>query len=110
MLPTKTAIPLGLIINELATNAVKHGFDPGERARFTLSLEQDESGSRYTLTVSNSGNPFPPDIDIREAQTLGLRLITALAGQLNGTIELEREPETTFLITFPLHSLSPKQP
>lgn len=100
MLPTKTAIPLGLIINELATNAVKHGFCTAKPARFTITLEQQGSENQYLLTVSNSGNQFPPDIDIRQAQTLGLRLITALVGQLGGTIELEREPETTFSITF----------
>jgi two-component sensor histidine kinase len=98
---TKTAVSLGLIVNETATNAIKHGFTETEEARFTVALEEETDGERYRFTISNSGRPFPADIDPEKADTLGLRLISALAGQLQGTIELERRPAPVFHIRFP---------
>jgi two-component sensor histidine kinase len=98
---TRTAIPLGLIINELATNALKHGFLPEEEAEFFLSLEKDRKTGCFFLTVSNSGAAFPEDVELDNPETLGLQLITALTDQLNGTVELQRTPRTRFILTFP---------
>ena len=99
--PTKRAVPIGLITNEIATNAIKYGFTGDEDARFTveLSLNQDEGQS--VLVLSNTGNPFPEDIDLDSQETLGLRLISALVNQLDGTIELQRKPNPRFTIRFP---------
>jgi PAS domain S-box-containing protein len=98
--PEKIASPLGLIINEIATNAVKHGFVAEKPARFTVSLHEDTSGGDYLLTLSNTGRPFPEDVDLRNPATLGLQLVNALVDQLDGSIELERNPDTTFTIRF----------
>ena len=97
---TRTAIPLGLILNEIATNAIKHGFNAGTEAVFTVNLEKT-AAERFTLTLSNSGNSFPDDIDLDNPQTLGLRLISALVSQLCGEIRLRKSPHPVFLITFP---------
>ena len=102
-LDTREAVPVGLIVNEIATNAVKHGFTAGAGARFTLRFAADigqEPGPRYTLTLSNTGHPFPPDVDIHTADSLGLKLVCALVEQLGGSIDLQREPETSFVIRF----------
>jgi PAS domain S-box-containing protein len=101
-LPSKTATTLGLIINELATNAVKHGFTPGAENRFSLSFHLDDDAREYVLTVSNSGAAFPDEVDLREPSTLGLQLVQALTGQLHGTIHLERSPHPVFTIRCPL--------
>ena len=98
---TKTAVPLGLIINELATNAIKYGFANGREAVYAVDLRTDASENQYVLTVSNTGNPFPADIGLDNPETLGLRLVTALVQQLRGTIELQREPYPVFTIRFP---------
>ncbi|MCF7929783.1 MAG: PAS domain S-box protein [Spirochaetales bacterium] len=104
LVPTKTAIALGLITNEIATNALKYGFRAGEQAVFQVELERsEESGSqscRYTL--SNTGNSFPASIDPETTETLGLRLINALVEQLEGELELRREPFPVFTIRFSL--------
>jgi len=62
---TKTAGSIGLIINELATNAIKHGFNSEKEPRFTVEMQPDPRGEVYVMTVSNTGNPFPGHIDIQ---------------------------------------------
>lgn len=98
----RTALPLGLIINEIATNAIKHGFTDNGKARFTIDFSIDNTGTRYILVLSNSGKPISKDIDLDNPQTLGLELITALVQQLDGTIELQGEPHPVFTIKFPV--------
>jgi len=101
-IPTKSAMSLGLIVNEIATNAIKYGFNEKEEAVFSINMKEDRKNNRYELTLSNTGNPFPKDIDVENPQTLGLRLISALTEQLGGTLELKREPNTVFAIRFPI--------
>jgi PAS domain S-box-containing protein len=100
---TRKAVSIGLIINEIATNAVKYGFrDDGNTSRFTASMKKDEASGQFVLKLSNSGEPFPADIDIEQPETLGLQLITVLVDQLKGTIELTRSPHPVFTIRFPI--------
>lgn len=93
------AVPCGLIINELVTNALKYAFE-GEIAgtiNIDFSLENDRV---CVLTVSDSGIGFPQDLDYRNARTLGLRLVGSLVKQIRGKIELLATTGTTFQITF----------
>jgi PAS domain S-box-containing protein len=99
LLLTKKAVILALIVNELAMNAVKHGFTREEPPVFRLSLRAEHE--RYSLAVYNSGRPFPDNVDLRTAGSLGLRLVSVLVDQLEGTIELQRRPHTEFTIRFP---------
>ena len=96
-----TAIPLGLIVNEVATNAIKHGFRSDEEARFTITLTRSQEHPGHILTLSNTGNPFPDDVGLDNAGTLGLQLITGLATQLGGTIDLQKRPYPVFTIRIP---------
>ncbi|MDY7028285.1 MAG: PAS domain S-box protein [Spirochaetota bacterium] len=98
---TREAVSLGLIVNEIATNAIKYGFILGEPARFFIQIREDAVNNVYTLTLSNSGRPFPEEVDFPNKDTMGLRLVSELVRQINGTIELQREPQTTFIIQFP---------
>jgi two-component sensor histidine kinase len=105
-LPTRKAIPVGLIVNEIATNAVKHGFSRDRQMRFTVTLKQErhagpEEGPRCVLTVSNSGPPVPDEVDLSAPKSMGLQLITILTEQLEGSIELKRAPHPKFTVTFP---------
>ncbi|MFO7848490.1 MAG: sensor histidine kinase [Spirochaetia bacterium] len=100
-LPTRTAISLGLIINEIATNTIKHGFIDGKPARFSIDLIDDEGTGEYTLTLSNTGKPFPEEIDIENTESLGLQLVSSLVNQLEGTMTLKRSPYPVFTIHFP---------
>lgn len=99
-LPTSTAVTVGLIINELATNAIKYGFPDSPTRVFEVRLSRSADGD-HVLTVANSGHPFPVDVSMESPGTLGLRLVTALVQELRGTVRLERSPATTFVIHFP---------
>ncbi len=101
-LRTKLAISIGLIVNETATNAVKHGFVPGREAKYSITLQPGEK--HFVLRLSNTGNSFPEDIDLDNPTTLGLRLITALVTQIEGTLELEKSPNPVFSISFPVEA------
>lgn len=103
-IPVRTASTLGLIVVELATNAAKHGFDSEETPHFSIALGHDADSGYYDLTVSNTGRPFPADVDIENPASLGLRLLSASVKRRGGTIELEREPYPTFTIRVPVDS------
>jgi len=93
------AVPCGLIINELISNALKHAFPEGRKGEVTIDFHPD-ADNRLTLAVSDNGVGFPEDIDISDSETLGLRLISILVTQLKGTLEVERDGGTIFKITF----------
>jgi PAS domain S-box-containing protein len=87
-LPINLAIPFGLIVNELATNALQHAFVHQEAGTVFLALER--RGAHFTLTVADDGSGFPPGLDMNKADTLGLQLVTSLVKQLRGAITLDR--------------------
>jgi two-component sensor histidine kinase len=99
MLGIETAIPCGLIINELATNSLKYAF-PGD-AKGTIGIALHATGPEtYTLVVQDSGGHFPKGLDIRSASSAGLQIVAALIKQLDGTLMLETEGQTRFRIEF----------
>jgi len=99
---SKTAVPLGLVVNELATNAVKHGFSGDTEKRFTVKIvEVGNTSDRVGIVVSNTGLPFPAHLDVNNAPSLGLRLVTSLVEQLESHLVLEREPHPVFQFDVP---------
>ncbi|MGF7206367.1 PAS domain S-box-containing protein [Skermanella aerolata] len=90
------AAPLGLIANELITNAIKHrDTDP---AVIKVALESGQGG--YALTVSDQGPGLPADFNPAKSRTLGMRIVTALTRQLGGKLEmLPASKGTTFRVT-----------
>jgi len=91
-----TAIPLGLIINELISNALKYAFPGGRAGEISLAIHQ--AGHTLTILFSDNGVGIPGDFDWRNAKSLGLRLVCSLVEQLDGTIELDRTAGTAFTI------------
>jgi len=98
----RRAIPIALLTNEIAINALKHGFSDEKEPSFMVCLTQDFSRGEYSLTLSNSGRPFPEDIDFDDSRSLGMQLIPAFVKQLQGSITLSRNPVPVFSITFPV--------
>jgi two-component sensor histidine kinase len=96
------AIPCGLIINELISNALKHAFPDRESGLIQVEMGQD--GAWLHLSVKDDGVGFPKGIDFRNTGSLGLQLVNSLASQLDGTVELLNGMGTTFTITFPAGS------
>ena len=93
-----TAVPLGLILNELVTNAFKHGFGTVNKT-LDVSLKKIENGL-YELQVKDNGNGLQDDIDLVSADSMGLRLIRRLAKQLHGGFEYEYLNGATFKVKF----------
>jgi PAS domain S-box-containing protein len=100
MLDIDRAIPAGLIVNELVTNALLHAFPDGRRGQVWVALEQHDH--RVTLTVADDGVGISPAIDIEHAHTFGLRITQTLAKQLDGTISLTRSHGTAIRVEFPV--------
>lgn len=84
-LAVNAAIPCGLIINELVTNALKHAFSAGGQGQITISMEREIDG-RYRLTVQDDGSGLPPELNLAESDGLGLQLVQALTAQLQGEL------------------------
>jgi PAS domain S-box-containing protein len=94
-----TAIPCGLIINELVSNSLKHAFPEDRDGEIKVSLRRNDK-AEVELTVSDNGVGMPEDVDFRKTDSLGLNLVNALVVQLQGEIKLYREKGTEFIITF----------
>jgi two-component sensor histidine kinase len=94
-----TAVPMGLIINELVSNSLKYAFPSNTTGKICISLQQSAEVDRYLLKVADDGVGFPVDIDFLNSPSLGLQLVKTLVNQLNGTIELDRDKGTCFKIS-----------
>jgi len=85
----ETAIPGGLIINELISNTLKHAFPQGEGEIYLELSKKDDD--KYLLIVQDNGNPFPHEFKFDDTDTLGMKLISSLVNQLDGNITLDKD-------------------
>ncbi|HMK54775.1 MAG TPA: histidine kinase dimerization/phosphoacceptor domain -containing protein [Methanobacteriaceae archaeon] len=92
------AIPLGLIINEIVTNSLKHAFQDEEGGNIFLELNQQ--GNKYILNVRDDGKGLPSDMDVKNTNSLGMRLINTLVNQLDGKLQVGDQEGTEFKIEF----------
>ncbi len=117
-----TAVPLGIIVNELVSNSLKHAFPSGRKGEICIKLCRKENNAgnksisnitnnigakssvekntQYALVVSDNGLGFPESFDFRSTNSLGLQLVNILVEQLEGTIKLESDSGTKFKIWF----------
>jgi PAS domain S-box-containing protein len=93
------ALPCGLIINELVSNALKYAFPKKRSGNIYIHLTMDEQ-KHYILKVGDNGIGLPENIDWQNTRSLGLRLVRTLSQQLGSTVELDRSHGTMFLLTF----------
>jgi len=101
-LDIERAIPCGLVINELLTNAIKYAFPRNRKGTLRVAI-RNASNKEIEIVVGDDGIGIPETLDIRTAKTLGLQLVTTLAeNQLKGRVELERAGGTRFTIRFGL--------
>ena len=97
-LDINTAIPLGLITNELISNSLKHAFPDNKMGAITLEIYK--SGDTYTFKVKDDGIGLPSDLDYKNPDSLGLELVNTLTTQIGGKLELNTQNGTEFIITF----------
>lgn len=95
-----TAVPCGLIINELVANALEHAFTDGQGGVITIDLTNTDHDHTWLLRISDTGNGMDPSIDISKAKSMGLRLVNALVSQLRGALKISRDGGTSFEIIF----------
>jgi PAS domain S-box-containing protein len=98
------AVPCGLILNELITNACKHAF-PGNLPRAgkgncEIAVTVKSEGGVATLSVADNGVGLPADLNLEKSETLGLRLVKMLSQQINGSIKVDRSVGTVFHLQF----------
>lgn len=94
-----TAIPLGLIINELVTNSFKYGLND-INGKLCLSISKDDNEGGYQLLVKDNGNGLPDNFDLSKAKSLGLRLVKSLSKQLHGYVTYSFEEGSVFKVFF----------
>ena len=115
-----TAVPLGIIVNELVSNSLKHAFIGRDKGEIEIKICKDESSkfesnrkvsnnenlqsTSFNLTVSDNGTGIPDDLNIENLDSLGLQLVTSLVDQLEGEFELKRNNGTEFIIRFTLRA------
>jgi PAS domain S-box-containing protein len=93
-------IPCGLLVNELITNALKHAFPDGRSGELRVELQELADGRGCRLRVADNGVGLPPDFDLKQAPSLGLKLVADLARQLGGQLEIGTGPGAVFEIEF----------
>ena len=99
----ETAIPCGLIINELVSNSLKYAFSGNRKGEIRVALRSFDEDA-LVLEVGDNGIGMPEDLDFRNTASMGLHLVNILSeDQLHGKIELDRAGGTTFRIRFKNH-------
>lgn len=94
-----SAIPCGLILNELVSNCFKHAFPGGRNGEVKVIISSAGAG-QPSLTVEDNGVGIPPGTDLEKLESLGLQLVRTLVNQINGRLEYESKNGTRFKITF----------
>lgn len=92
-------IPIGLIVNEIISNAFKHGFKGKNEGKISVNIKEEDE--RVFIDISNNGHPIPKSFDPTESQTLGIEVIVTLIEQLKGKLSIEKMP-VHFQFDFPL--------
>ena len=98
-LDVDSAIPCGLIVNELVSNALKYAFPQGRGGELLITFARI-ARDKFALSVTDNGTGLPSDLDVRNPKTLGLQLVAMLINQLHGTLDVVSDGGTTFMITF----------
>jgi PAS domain S-box-containing protein len=96
------ALPCGLIINELVSNALKHAFPVGRTGTVTVRLAR-RSAEAVAMTVADDGIGLPPGFDHTQTESLGLQLVGQLVRQIRGCLTVQHDGGTQFTIEFQAH-------
>ena len=107
-LSVETAVPCGLILNELATNALKHAFRDRSEGEVAVELHAGADGL-VRLRVRDNGVGLPAGLDWQQSRSLGIRLVQMLAKQLNGTVEASTNRGAEFRLTFDPRAPEPSE-
>lgn len=93
------AIPCGLILNELLTNAMKHAFPDGKHGKVQITLAKKDN-QKYEICIEDNGIGLPESLDIETSQSLGLHMVKVLIKQIGGELTVTKKPGASFHIQF----------
>ena len=96
----EASIPLGLIVNELLSNAYKHGFPDGRTGKIILSFKVSPDAGTYCLGLHDDGIGMPEGVKLEQFKTMGLQVVQILCAQIEGNLEVVNNPGASFTITF----------
>jgi PAS domain S-box-containing protein len=102
-----TAMPCGLLVNEIVSNAYKYAF-PGHQSG-NIRIDLKRMNGKVKLRVVDNGVGLPPGFDIENSQSLGMQLIQALTNQLDGELKVNRENGTSFEVSFIYPKIHPEK-
>jgi two-component sensor histidine kinase len=100
------AVPFGLLLNELVSNACQHAFPEGRAGTVTVRVSRENSYN--VLSVADDGAGLPPHVDYHNAGTLGLQLVHMLAQQLGGSVHVVPGTGAVFHVRFPAIAATPE--
>ena len=119
------AVPLGIIVNELVSNSLKHAFSGRDEGRICINLRREKNGERiknredgkyegckrtvFILKVADNGAGIPESINLENLHSLGIQLVTTLVEQLDGEFELKRNNGSEFTIKFTVKKIKKHQ-
>lgn len=90
-----TAVPLGIIVNKLVFNYLRHAFNEGQEREIRVRLCNEENSetheSLFSLTISDNGKGLPENLELESLESFGLQLVNILVDQMDGKIETKRE-------------------
>lgn len=101
-----TAVPLGIIVNELISNSLKHAFTEKKEGEIQVRFFRDKEKCNemhsliFSLIISDNGIGIPEDLDLENIKSLGLQLVNILVDQLDGELQLKRDNGTNFTLKF----------
>ncbi len=98
---SRISFPLGIIINELVSNAFKYAYPNGGKGEIRVAFRQEDEAS-LGLCVANDGISMPDEVDVMNAETFGLSLVRVLTGQLNGSLSVSRGSGTQYHLVIPV--------
>lgn len=99
VIPSEQIIPVALIMTELVSNALEHGFPDADSG--TIRIDLSSQGTAHVLTVEDNGRGLPDGFSLTEAKSLGLRIVQSLSRQINGEFAMEKSDGTICRLVFP---------
>ena len=101
------ATPCGMLLSELVSNCLKHGFPEGQAGEIYITLRPLHEPNLWRLQVSDTGIGLPADIETRRKKSLGLHLVGDLAIQMGGTLDIGGGPQAVFTVDFKVQVPAP---
>ena len=100
----ETAIPLGLMLNELLSNAYRHAFTDNSQGAISVKFNKHEAPNYYALTIADSGCGLPDGFSMEGTKTMGLQIVDILIKQIEARLLITQENGTSFTIIFPIEA------